>query len=187
MILIASERQQLEPFLLPLTAEVDARVRASWPGPVTWLLPARAEVPYWLRGEHRTLAVRVTAHPLAAALCEVFGGPIVSTSANLAGHEPARSALRVQRELGDRLDYILHGPLGELVQPTEIRDARNRAHHSRRIGRCKRNNMGSVDIEAVKQYLLALQQRIVDALEWRMAKVASFMMSGSARTSRRRG
>lgn len=123
VILIASERQQLEPFLLPLTAEVDARVRASWPGPVTWLLPARAEVPYWVRGEHRTLAVRVTAHPLAAALCEVFGGPIVSTSANLAGHEPARSALRVQRELGYRLDYILHGPLGELVQPTEIRDA----------------------------------------------------------------
>lgn len=123
MILIATDLQQLGPFLLPMTADIEARVLASWPGPVTWLLPARPEVPYWLRGEHRTLAVRVTAHPLAAALCRIFGGPIVSTSANLAGHEPARSALRVQRELGESVDYILHGALGELAQPTEIRDA----------------------------------------------------------------
>ena len=123
MILIAAELQQLAPFLLPLTPEILEKVNASWPGPVTWLLPARPEVPYWLRGVHPTLAVRVTAHPLAAALCNTFGGPIVSTSANLAGHEPARSALRVQRELGERVDYILHGALGELSQPTEIRDA----------------------------------------------------------------
>ncbi len=123
MILIASEPAQLEPFLLPLAPDIEDKVRATWPGPVTWLLPARPEVPWWLRGEYRTLAVRVTAHPLAAALCEAFHGPIVSTSANLAGHEPARTALTVQRELGQRVDYILHGALGDLAQPTEIRDA----------------------------------------------------------------
>lgn len=123
LILIASSPEQLEPFLLPLTGDSEEMVYGSWPGPVTWLLPCRPEVPYWLRGEHRTLAVRVTAHPLAAAFCESFGSPIVSTSANLAGHEPARSALRVQCALGDRVDYILHGALGDLAQPTEIRDA----------------------------------------------------------------
>jgi L-threonylcarbamoyladenylate synthase len=123
LILIASELKQLDPFVLPMSAAIAARVRGSWPGPVTWLLPVRPEVPYWIRGEHETLAVRVTAHPFAAALCDTFGGAIVSTSANLAGHAPARSALTVQRELGDRVDYILHGPLGELAQPTEIRDA----------------------------------------------------------------
>ena len=106
-----------------MSREIEKKVQASWPGPVTWLLPARPEVPFWLRGEHHTLAVRVTAHPVAAALCDAFGGPIVSTSANLAGHEPARTAQRVQRELGERVDYILHGELGDLAQPTEIRDA----------------------------------------------------------------
>lgn len=124
MILIASQRQQLDPYLETINAEIEEQLDRTWPGPVTWLLPARPEVPRWLRGEHDTLAVRVTAHPLAAALCEAFSGPIVSTSANLAGHAPARSPLRVQRELGGELDYILHGPLGELAQPTEIRDAR---------------------------------------------------------------
>jgi L-threonylcarbamoyladenylate synthase len=123
LILIAAELEQLHPFLLPLSATVEEKVLAGWPGPVTWLLLARPEVPWWLRGAHRTLAVRVTAHPFAAALCDAFGGPIVSTSANLAGHVPARSALTVQRELGDKVDYILHGELGDLAQPTEIRDA----------------------------------------------------------------
>lgn len=124
MILIASQRQQLDPYLETVNAEIEEQLDRTWPGPVTWLLPARPEVPRWLRGEHDTLAVRVTAHPLAAALCEAFNGPIVSTSANLAGHAPARSPLRVLRELDGEVDYILHGPLGELAQPTEIRDAR---------------------------------------------------------------
>lgn len=124
LILVASRRRQLDPYLQPADPTMEKQLNDTWPGPVTWLLPARPEVPRWLRGEHDTLAVRVTAHPLAAALCDAFGGPIVSTSANLAGHEPARSALRVQCELGGGVDYILHGPLGELAQPTEIRDAK---------------------------------------------------------------
>jgi len=125
LILIASERHQLDPYLETVTAGIEEQLDQTWPGPVTWLLSARPDVPRWLRGEHDTLAVRVTGHPVAAALCEAFGGPIVSTSANLAGHEPARSPLRVQCELGGQVDYILHGPLGELAQPTEIRDARS--------------------------------------------------------------
>lgn len=123
MILIASNQSQLTPYLQPLDASTAQQLSDTWPGPVTWLLPARDDVPWWLRGTHRTLAVRVTAHPLASALCEAFGGPIVSTSANLAGHEPARRALTVRRELGEQVDYILHGALGDSHRPTEIRDA----------------------------------------------------------------
>ncbi|MBP8284057.1 MAG: Sua5/YciO/YrdC/YwlC family protein, partial [Chromatiaceae bacterium] len=68
LILIAAAIQQLTPFVELLEAERMEAILASWPGPHTWLLPARPEVPSWLRGEHATLAVRVTAHPLAAAL-----------------------------------------------------------------------------------------------------------------------
>jgi len=123
LILIASHRHQLDTWLEPLGLSMETQLAQTWPGPVTWLLPARPEVPEWLRGEHTTLAVRVTDHPLAAELCDVFGGPLVSSSANLAGHRPARSALQLQREMGDRVDYILHGAVGGLAQPTEIRDA----------------------------------------------------------------
>lgn len=128
LILVASRLSQLDPFLVPLPRDARERVLRSWPGPHTWLWPARAAVPTWLRGAHGTLAVRVTAHPLLAALCEAFGGALVSTSANLAGQRPARSALQVRCRLGDAVgegDLILHGRTGGAARPSTIRDARN--------------------------------------------------------------
>jgi L-threonylcarbamoyladenylate synthase len=114
LILIAADFAQLAPFLQPLTS----------PGPHTWLIPARPGTPRWLRGQYDTLAVRVTAHPLAAALCRACGHPLVSTSANLSGRPPARGALAVRRQLGTVIDCLLPGPTGGAAQPTTIRDLR---------------------------------------------------------------
>jgi len=124
LILIASSLEQLQPYLAPLTPALKRKLGATWPGPVTWLLPVRPETPWWLTGDHDTLAVRVTAHPLAAELCRAAGTPLVSTSANPAGHRPARDALAVQRMFGDGLNYILHGATSGQNRPSEIRDAR---------------------------------------------------------------
>ncbi len=126
-ILIASCIDQLEPYIQPLNAEIDQRLAATWPGPVTWLVPAHPDVLPMLSGGRETLAVRVTAHPLAAALCDAYGGALVSTSANPSGVPPARTALAVQRMLGERVDFIVHGDVGSLSGPTEIRDARSGA------------------------------------------------------------
>jgi L-threonylcarbamoyladenylate synthase len=71
------------------------------------------------------VAVRVTAHPVVAGLCRRFGGALVSTSANIGGHPPARRRLQVQRDFGSDLDYIVPGPLGTQRGATEIRDARS--------------------------------------------------------------
>ncbi len=125
LILIAADLAQLEPYLLPLDEATRARVAPTWPGPYTWLLPTRDETPWWLRGKHDTLAVRVTAHPTAAALCRAFGGPIVSTSANLAGKAPVTTPLAVQNLFGKQIDYIVHAPLGGAERPTQIRDGRS--------------------------------------------------------------
>lgn len=125
LILIAADIAQLEPFLQPLTNWDLDQLAATWPGPHTWLIPARTTTPRWLRGRHATLAVRVTAHPLAAALCRACGHPLVSTSANLSGRPPARTALAVRRQLGRALDCVLAGPTGGAIRPTEIRDLRS--------------------------------------------------------------
>ena len=124
LIVIAADFSQLTPFVVPLEAERMAVILATWPGPNTWLLPARPEVPPWLRGEHETLAVRVTAHPLAAALCRAAGRALVSTSANRATRLPARTALEVRLRLGEAGDYLLAGPCGGRAQCSTIRDAR---------------------------------------------------------------
>jgi L-threonylcarbamoyladenylate synthase len=65
----------------------------------------------------------VTAHPVARRLCETFGGALVSTSANISGRPPARSALGVRRRFGDKLDIIVPGAVGGAARPTQIRDA----------------------------------------------------------------
>lgn len=122
LILIASDIGQLTPFVDGLPPERMAEVASSWPGPNTWLLPASATTPVWLTGRFETLAVRVTAHPLAAALCRVYGGAIVSTSANRAERPPARSAFRVRATFGDTLDAILCGPCRGADRPSTIRD-----------------------------------------------------------------
>lgn len=127
LILIAADFFQVEDFLLPLPPALRRRVFATWPGPVTWLLPCRPEAPVWLRGRHDSLAVRVTAHPTAAALCTRFGGALVSTSANPRGRNPARTPLQVRRYFGGTVDHVLTAPLGGQARPSEIRDGRTLA------------------------------------------------------------
>jgi L-threonylcarbamoyladenylate synthase len=119
LIVLAADEAQLIPFIM----DIPAAVRASWPGPHTWLLPARPGVPGWVIGRHDKIAVRVTAHPQAAALCRAAGMAIVSTSANRAGEVPARTDREVARRFGKRVDYILPGNVGDAPAPTPIRDA----------------------------------------------------------------
>lgn len=123
LILISAEVGWLSKYMAPLTAEVAARMTASWPGPVTWVLPAAAGVPAWLTGGRGTIALRVTAHPVAGALSRAFGGALVSTSANRAGGMPARTALRARLLFGPHLDAVVPGKVGELDRPTRIIDA----------------------------------------------------------------
>ena len=122
LILIASRWDQLAAWLQEIPAPLRRQLDDSWPGPITWLVPAGHNCPYWLTGTHETLAVRVSAHPVVHDLCERLNSAIVSTSANRAGREPARSVFQVRLQFGQQVDFILPGQLGKLAQPTEIRD-----------------------------------------------------------------
>lgn len=122
LILIAADFNQLQDFIQPLSADILAKVTQSWPGPNTWLLPVRSSVSPLLTGGRDTLAVRVTAHPLAAELCRRFGGPLVSSSANITGLRPAKNVHQVHWQLPE-LDYVLPGALGGATKPSTIRDA----------------------------------------------------------------
>lgn len=121
-ILIASEWKQVATLIKPLDPKILAQVFRTWPGPVTWVFPATADVPYWLRGDRATIAIRVTAHQIARLLCLHFGGPIVSTSANLARQPPVRDIKMLRIIFGKRIDVILKATLGTSKRPTEIRD-----------------------------------------------------------------
>jgi L-threonylcarbamoyladenylate synthase len=123
LIVVAATIEQLEPLAELPGGEIGRALQASWPGPVTWIVPARRDLPPALTGGRETIAVRVSSHPIVARLCRRTGSALVSTSANRSGHPPARSALAVRRALGPALDCVLSGPLGGGARPTEIRDA----------------------------------------------------------------
>lgn len=122
LILVAADMGQLAPCLGDLTPAQRDCLTQSWPGPHTWVVPHGSSLPNWISGYKPTVALRVSAHPVVAALCRAYGGPIVSTSANPAGLPPARTALTVRRYFGDKLDCVLQGKLGGQTGPTPIRD-----------------------------------------------------------------
>ncbi len=122
LIVVASSIKQLEAYVDFGKLSDLQQVYESWPGPVTWLIPARMETPVWLTGEHKTLAVRVSSHPVVHALCEGLG-PIVSTSANPAGAKPALSSRSVLSYFGVDIDYVIPAKITNNMNPTEIRDA----------------------------------------------------------------
>lgn len=125
MILVAAAPAQLDGWVRmdALPPDRQGAVLASWPGANTWILPAGDLAPRWITGEHTGIAVRISAHPLVAALCRAWGGPLVSTSANLAGEPPARLRAELDPRLLALLDGLIDGQTGGLAQPTPIRDA----------------------------------------------------------------
>lgn len=125
LILVASHLEQLRRFvdLDSLAPERLDEVLSTWPGPHTWILPASHAAPAWITGSHPGVAVRVSAHPVVAALCEACGHALVSTSANLAGEPPARHRDGLDPALLQQLDGVVDGETGGLQRPTPIRDA----------------------------------------------------------------
>ena len=124
LILVGGRTAHADSLLDSLTDVERARVMGSWPGPMTWLIPAAGAVPRWITGNHETVAVRITDHRCLAALCDAFGGLIVSTSANRHGEPPARTRRELQARFAGVLDGIVAGELGGRQKPSEIRDAR---------------------------------------------------------------
>lgn len=121
LILIGSDYGQLGSFAAPLTRAQTAKITPTWPGPVTWLLPVARNTPPWLRGRHKSIAVRVTGHSLASRLCKLLGMALVSTSANRSGLNPARTYAACVRAFG-REALVVPGLIGKRKRPSAIMD-----------------------------------------------------------------
>lgn len=92
---------------IPATAERLAQ--AFWPGPLTIILPRRADLPEAVSAGLDTVAVRVPSHPVAQALLTAAGVPIAAPSANRFGFTSPTTARHVFMDLEGRIDLILDG------------------------------------------------------------------------------
>jgi L-threonylcarbamoyladenylate synthase len=98
-------------------------VLSSWPGPVTWLVPNRGYFPSWVTGESNEVAIRVTSAPALSSLCRELDGPVVTTSANWAGAQPAKHLFQVRRYFGARMT-VVPGQVNLAGKPSTIKRIR---------------------------------------------------------------
>lgn len=122
LILVARNWAQVAPLIKPITPQQKAQVDATWPGAVTWVFPASEHVPNNISGKYNSVAIRVSAHPMIQTLTDSFGGPIVSTSANLSGFPPARDPRTLAMCFGSDISVVVEGALSGNTNPSEIRD-----------------------------------------------------------------
>ncbi len=99
----------LEAWADPIPPEAWRLGERFWPGPLTLILPCRGEVPKAVTGGRDTIAVRVPAHPVAAALLKAFGRGIAAPSANRFGRLSPTTSGHVREEFGEEAGMILEG------------------------------------------------------------------------------
>lgn len=121
MIILISNWQQLSPLIEELPEELMRPVRKTWPGPITWVFPKSDDIPSWICGDHGSIAIRMSLHPVASYLCQY--GPIVSTSANISAMPPAKDLDALSKQFpGGGIDAVIAGELGKAAQPSAIYD-----------------------------------------------------------------
>jgi L-threonylcarbamoyladenylate synthase len=79
------------------------------PGSLTLLLPRSSVIPDIVTAGSSLVAVRIPNHPLALQLLEVLDFPLAAPSANPFGYISPTTAAHVERQLGDKIPYILDG------------------------------------------------------------------------------
>src|SRR5579872_7505843 len=80
-----------------------------WPGPLTLVLPKRADVPREATAGLATVGVRVPSHPVAHRLLTAAGVPVAAPSANLFGRPSPTTARHVLDDLDGRIDAVVDG------------------------------------------------------------------------------
>ncbi|MBE0493467.1 MAG: Sua5/YciO/YrdC/YwlC family protein [Thiomicrospira sp.] len=123
LILIAAEVPALAKFCKLNHQAWSQKIMDSWKQSdqaISWVVPKTDICPNWISGDHDSVAVRLSHHPIVQALCG--DGVLVSTSANPATQSPAKSCQQVAEYFNDQV-WCLDAHLGGLENPSQIWDA----------------------------------------------------------------
>lgn len=103
ILVIAADAADAERLFAERTRTFELLAARHWPGALTLVAAARAEVPELLTAGTGTIGVRLPDDSDARAFVRACGGLLTATSANPAGRPPARTAAEVA-------DYFPEGP-----------------------------------------------------------------------------
>ena len=122
ILLLLADASVADRFIADRSNEFEEVARKFWPGPLTIVGRAVANLPSEITAGTGTVGVRVPADASVRDLVRQCGGALTATSANPSGSEPARSAKEVFDYFGEQIDFILDGGVVTATQPSTVVD-----------------------------------------------------------------
>ena len=122
ILLLLADATEADRFIANRSEQFEEVARKFWPGPLTIVGHAVANLPPEITAGTGTVGVRVPADDDVRQFVRECGGALTATSANPSGSEPARSAKDVRDYFGNQLDFILDGGVVTATEPSTVLD-----------------------------------------------------------------
>jgi L-threonylcarbamoyladenylate synthase len=109
--LLVRDSMMVEELARDISSQFKLLSRKFWPGLLTIIMEASAQVPLRATGNTGRLAVRHSSSPITGLLIARLNQPLIATSANISGRPTCRSGIEVFGVLDGSVDFVLDGGL----------------------------------------------------------------------------
>ena len=109
LILLVRDVNMLKELVAEIPPVARQLMTAFWPGPLTMIFKPKPGISNLLTGGTGRIGVRQSPHPLVASIFQVYGHPLVSTSANISNEAPAAAIKDIPTFITDKVDLIIDG------------------------------------------------------------------------------
>ena len=122
ILLLIPDIDSLSPFIADVSETARRFMDTFWPGPLTLVFRASAEIPKICLGGGFTIGIRMPDSSIAKALLQEVRVPVTATSANRSGGSEPTSARIVAESIGDQVDCIVDGGPCQDPRPSTLID-----------------------------------------------------------------
>ncbi len=122
ILVLAADAKDAERLIAGRTRTFDILAARHWPGALTLVAAARAEVPELLTAGTGTIGVRLPDDEECRSIVRACGGLLTATSANPTGRPPARTAAEVADYFPEGLGLVIDGGATRTELPSTVID-----------------------------------------------------------------
>ena len=119
-VVMISDLDLIDELAAEVTPNHRRLIKTHWPGPLTIVFRASANVPAYLAGPDGTIALRIPDDTLTQSILRACGMPLAAPSANVKGRRPALCPEDVLSHFAGRIELLLDGGSIESPQPSTI-------------------------------------------------------------------
>jgi L-threonylcarbamoyladenylate synthase len=140
LILLVRDVNMLKEIVAKIPPVAQQLINAFWPGPLTLIFKAKPGIGKLLTGGTGRIGVRQSPHPLVASIFQIYGHPLVSTSANISNGAPAAAVKNIPTFITDKVDLIIDAGIISST-PSTVIDVTDSGIVYRREGAIKKTSI----------------------------------------------